>query len=37
MRNSFGDEINCLAEMHDGNAGCVKSFEHVTSVSTNAC
>lgn len=34
---SFGDEINCLVEMHVCNADCVKSFEKVVSVLTNAC
>ena len=30
-------EMNCLAKMHVGNAHCVKSFEKVSSVLTDAC
>jgi len=26
---SFGSEINCLAKINVGNAGCMKSFEKV--------
>jgi len=29
-------EINCLAKIHPGNADCMKSYENVASVLTNA-
>lgn len=34
---SFGGGINCLAKMHVDNSDCMKSFEKVASVFTDAC
>ncbi len=36
MKTEYG-KIICLAKMHVGNADCMKSFEKVASVLTDAC